>query len=56
MGLSIGFEDGNKVDMDEEVKRKRREAFFEIKWKAREQELLDKLKVFEGKGSASKGI
>lgn len=56
MGLSIGFEDGNKVDMDEEVKRKRREAFLEIKWKAREQELLDKLKVFEEKGSASKGI
>ncbi|GAA6011792.1 hypothetical protein JCM11491_000752 [Sporobolomyces phaffii] len=52
MGLSIGFQDGNQVDIDEEMARKRRETARQQRWKTRENELLGRISALENPLSA----
>ncbi|GAA5923451.1 uncharacterized protein JCM15063_003650 [Sporobolomyces koalae] len=44
MGLSIGFQDGNQVDIDEKRARKTRELTILSKWRVRERDLEDEIK------------
>ncbi|GAA5899330.1 uncharacterized protein JCM6883_005184 [Sporobolomyces salmoneus] len=43
MGLSIGFQDGNQVDIDEAEKRRQKEK----QWRVRERELLEEIRKLE---------
>lgn len=45
MGLSIGFEDGNQVDIDE----RKKQTALRMKWVVRERELVEKIKGLEKK-------
>ncbi|GAA5996809.1 hypothetical protein JCM5350_007111 [Sporobolomyces pararoseus] len=45
MGLSIGFEDGNQVDIDE----RKKQTTLRMKWVVRERELVEKIKGLEKK-------
>ncbi|GAA5835027.1 hypothetical protein JCM3766R1_002075 [Sporobolomyces carnicolor] len=50
MGLSIGFQDGNQVDLDETERARRRDR----QWKTRERELLAKIESLATTSAPSK--